>query len=173
MKNSRRTTIEIDIDVHRAIEARRTSFGESQNDILRGVFGVQSQRVESPDSLPPSIPRTRRTGEYAFRFHGKRIAATSLKDAYLGCLRALAESEPQFLEKLGTLSTRARRIVAREPEDLFIKKPELARKFATPLLDGWWADTNLSRQQCESRLKSACDVAQIIFGRDLVLEFPD
>lgn len=172
MRSSQRTTVEIDIDVHRAIEAQRTSFEESQNEILRRLLRVGNEGVDLPDP-PPSIPRTRRTGKFAFRLHGKRIEARSLKDAYLGCLRALAESEPRFLDKLGALSTRARRIVAREPEDLFLRKPELARKFAVPLCRGWWADTNLSRQQCENRLKLACDVAEITFGRDLVLEFPD
>ena len=173
MRPSQTTTIEIDIDVHRAIEARRTDFGQSKNDILREeVFGMRPVPSE-PAEARVSIPRTRRTGEYAFNLHGKSTEAGSLKGAYLGCLRALAELQPGFLEELGKLSTRARRIVAREPRDLFLKKPELAAKFAEPLCGDWWADTNLSRQQCERRLKSACDVAQIIFGQDLVLEFPD
>ena len=171
MRASRTTTIAIDIDVHRAIEARRTDFGQSHNEILREVFGITNGQPE-PAGSPAPIPRTRRTGEYAFSLHGKRVEARSLKDAYLGCLRALAELKPGFLEKLGTRSTRARRIVAREPKDLFLKKPELAAKFATQLCGDWWADTNLSRQQCEHRLRLACDVAQITFGQDLVMEFP-
>jgi len=172
MRTSQRTTIEIDIDVHRAIEARRTSFQERPNDILRGVFGIRNGSVELAESQPP-IPKTRRTGAFAFSLHGNRVEARSLKEAYLGCLRALADMQPDFLEELGKLSTRARRIVAREPKDLFLKRPELAKKFAAPLAGGWWADTNLSRQQCERRLSLACDVAQISLGRDLVLELPD
>ena len=116
MHISQTTTIKIDIDVHRAIEARRTDFGQSQNDILREeVFGMRPRQSE-PTEAPALIPRTRRTGEYAFSLNGKRAEAGSLKDTYLGCLRALAELQPGFLEKLGMLSTRARRIVARETE---------------------------------------------------------
>lgn len=172
MQTSQTTTIEIDIDVHRAIEARRTDFGQSRNDILREVFGMRSGLTE-PAEAPASIARTRRTGQYAFTLHGKRTEAGSLKEAYLGCLRALAQLQPAFLEKLGTRSTRARRVVAREPKALFLKKPELAEKFAAPLCPDWWADTNLSRPQCEHRLNLACDVAQIAYGQDLVVEFPN
>ena len=172
MSRSQRTTIEIDIDVYRAIESHRTSFEQSHNDILRNYFDLPNGTEESQNLLRP-IPRTRRTGEFVFQLHGERFVAGSLKEAYLSCLQKLAELDQQFLRNLSTLSTRARRIVARQPGDLYLKKPELAAKFAVPLPGGWWADTNLSRQQCESRLKSACDVAKVGFGRDLVLEFPD
>lgn len=37
----------------------------------------------------------------------------------------------------------------------------------------WWVDTNLSQSQCESRLETACDIAGIKFGNDLVLDLPD
>ena len=166
-----KTTIEIDIDVYRAIEARRVTFRQSRNAILRGVFGLTDGPKE-PSDLPPAIAGTRRTGDFAFQLLGKRVEARSLKDAYLRCLQALAEREPTFLQNLATLSTRARRLVARQPEHLYLKRPELAEKHAAPLPGGWWVDTNLSRQQCENRLKSACEVARIEFGRDLILEFP-
>ena len=64
MKSSQMTSIEIDIDVHRAIEGKRTYFQESHNDILRNVFGLSKGE-------PQPIPKTRRTGKYAFRLHGK------------------------------------------------------------------------------------------------------
>ena len=55
----RTTTIEIDIDVHRAIETRRTTFSQSQNAILREVLGLpedtlKTQRLISSD--PPGAP---------------------------------------------------------------------------------------------------------------------
>lgn len=172
MTSSEETTIEIDIDVYRALEARRTSFQQSRNDILRNVFSLPDLPTKSA-ALPPALPTPRRTGTFAFQLHGKRVEAQSLKDAYLRCLEALAEIEPRFLERLGQLSTRARRLVARQPEHLYLSSPDLAEKHAAPLLDGWWVDTNLSRQQCEKRLQAACEVARIQFGRDLTLEFPD
>jgi len=163
--------IEIDLDVNRAIEARRTDFGQSRNAILRDVFGLPPS---SPGAPPAKPPKQRRTGIYAFVLLGDRIEERNLKGAYISCLRKLAELDPDFLDRLSQRATRSRRIVATNPRDLYLNKPELADKFAERLVDPWWVDTNLSRLQCEHRLQMACDVAGLQFGGggDLVLEFP-
>ena len=168
-------TIKIDIEVHRAIESRRQSFVQSENDILREVFGIPTEPPQPPS--PPKRPRRRRrrgtTGRYAFVLLVERVEEDSLGAAYMSCLRRLAELDPQIFERLYEKPTKARRIVARRPEDLYIKTPELAEKFAVQLTDQWWVDTNLSRLQCENRLETACEVTGIGFGSDLVLDFPD
>lgn len=168
-------TIKIDIEVHRAIESRRQSFAQSENDILREVFGIPTERPQPP-SPPKRLRRRHRrgiTGRYAFVLLGERIEEDSLNAAYMSCLRQLAEFDPQIFERLSEKPTKARRIAARRPEDLYLKTPELAKKFAVQLTDQWWVDTNLSRLQCVQRLKTACEVAGIEFESDLVLDFPD
>jgi len=166
-------TIKIDIDVHRAIESRRQSFAQSENDILREVFGILPEPLQ-PLS-PPKRPRHRRdlSGQYAFVLLGERVEEDNLKAAYMSCLRELATLDPQLLERLSEKATKARRIVARRPEALYLKTPKLAEKHAEQLMAQWWVDTNLSQRQCESRLEAACEVAGITFGSDLVLEFAD
>ena len=158
--------IAIDIDVHRAIEARRTDFGQSHNEILREVFNL----TNSQSSTDPS---RRRTGTYAYELLGERVEEGSLQAAYMSCLVNIAKRESGFLERLSAVSTKSRRIVARDPEKLYLKRPELAEKYARSLRDGWWVDINLSRQQCEQRLKIVCDVAGLQWERDLVLDFPN
>ena len=96
-----------------------------------------------------------------------------MKAAYISCLRKLTERDPQFLVRLSEKTTRSRRIVAQNPRDLYFRRPELSKQFASRLTDQWWVDTNLSRQQCEQRLKTACDVAGLQFGDSLVLDFPN
>ena len=163
-------TIEIDIEVHRAIETRRKSFAQSENDILQEVFGISPEPLRPP--LSPKRPC--RTGRCAFVLLGERVEGDSLKGAYMDCLRQLAELDPQLLERLSEKTTKARRIVARRPEDLYLNKPaEFAEEHAEQLTDQWWVDTNLSRPQCEQRLKIACEVTGIGFGCDLILDFPD
>ena len=163
-------TIEIDIEVYRAIETRRKSFAQSENDILREVFGISPVSLR----LPLSPKRPRRTGRCAFALLGERVEGDSLKGAYMNCLRQLAELDPQLLERLSEKTTKARRIVARRPEDLYLKKSaEFAEEHAEQLTDQWWVDTNLSRSGFEQRLKTACEVAGIGFGSDLVLDFRD
>lgn len=167
-KKAATTKIDIDLDVHRTIEANRTGFEQTPNDILRELIGLEAGQAEEG----PSPTRVRRTGKFRIQLLGDAIEADSLKDAYLACLRALSELDPQFLDRLTTKATRSRRIVAREKRDLYIRSPELARDFAEQLCRGWWVDTNLSRLQCKRRLEVACQVAGITYGDDLVLEFP-
>jgi hypothetical protein len=49
-------SIEIDIEVHREIESQRVDFEETQNDILRRIFGLSNVVGESgPASAPPQL----------------------------------------------------------------------------------------------------------------------
>lgn len=163
--------IEIDLHVHQAIEARRRDFAQTENDILREVFKIPES---SPSQPPPGpVKVTRQTGRFAFVLSGERVEERNLKSAYMSCLRKLAHLDSHIIERLAEIETRARRIVARNPSDLYLRKPELAEKFAAQLTDHWWVDTNLSRQQCERRLQTACDVAGLKFRSDLVLDFPE
>ncbi len=165
----RTTTIDIDFDVHRAIEANRTGFEQTPNDILRGLLGAGAAHAEV--HADRHTKRARRTGKFRIQLLGDVIEADSLKGAYLACLRALSDVDPEFLDRLTTKATRSRRIVARHKRDLYLRSPELALDFAELLCKGWWVDTNLSRLQCEKRLEVACQVAGIEYGHDLVPEF--
>ena len=188
------TQITIDIDVHRAIEAKRSDFDQTHNDILREVFnlipathgdqGVSAEGTPAPKqhegkpdqgTTPGRGPRhaafaaNRQTGLFSVELLGKRAETHSLRDAYVLSLKLLSDRDPSFLDVLSRRETRARRIVARRKEDLYKNNPRLAEDFAMRLSDDWWVDTNLSRPQCESRLEVACEIAGIQFGRDLTL----
>ena len=164
--------IEIDLDVHKAIEAERTTFQQSPNEILRGVFGLSPEFKPRPrQSELTKVPRTRKTGAFSFELLGEREVGQSLKGGYLGCLLKLADLDSEFLDRLARETTPARRIVARQKRDLYLRNPRLADDFAERLCDGWWVDTNLSRQQCVTRLEKACRIAGIEFGTDLILDF--
>ena len=157
--------IEIDIDVHRAMERQRTSFDQSPNDILREVFKLPA--TQTPD--PPSIRPVRKMGNHGFVLLGEETQAHSLKEAYMVCLRKLAELDEKFLERLAQERTRSRKIIALRPEQLYLRNPHLAEDFAQRLTGPWWVDLNLSRVQVEQRLSIACSVAGLSFGQDLKL----
>ena len=69
-----RQTIEIDIDVYKAIETRRASFAESQNDILRRQFGIEQGRNSDTNAIlsrPALVERKqRRSGNYTVTWTG-------------------------------------------------------------------------------------------------------
>ncbi|RWE85101.1 hypothetical protein [Mesorhizobium sp.] len=170
------TAIHIDIEVHKVIEANRKSFEDSQNDILRRL--LLSPSTNGALTAPPqligatTVRNERSTGFYGFVLKGNTMSFNNLKAAYKNCLLELAAADGTFLTSLSKEETPARRLVARDRKALYKKTPHLADEFAEELVDGWWLDTNLSQQQVESRLQTACKVANIAFGSDLELKFP-
>ncbi|MHA1164530.1 MAG: hypothetical protein ACTSP0_02980, partial [Alphaproteobacteria bacterium] len=80
----------------------------------------------------------------------------------------LSERDSSFLDRLSQHVIKNRRVVARNPQDLYLNSPHLAEKFAFELTDGWYFDGNLSLIQLQLRLELACDVAGISFEQDLI-----
>ena len=166
--------IEIDLEVNAEIESRRTSFDQSANDILREVLGVHMSATRPPTITvarpqdPASPPR--QTGGHAFVLQGERTEAPSLKEAYVACLLKLTKLDGDFLNRLAKAHTRSRRIIAKDPEDLYLRNPTLAEQFAVRLTGPWWVDVNLSRSQVEQRLKHACAILDLSFGPGADLE---
>lgn len=175
------TTIQIDIEVYRAIETHRTTFDQTPNDILKDLLDIGAPEAPTGRATAPEpggelirrVVRNRRTGIYSFDLMGEHFEETSLREAYKRCLLELAKLDERFLEKLAERRTRSRRIVARVPRDLYLRTPGLAEKFADRLTGPWWFDVNLSQPQVEARIAIACDVAGLSYGGDLKLEFPE
>ena len=159
-------SILVDIDVHKAIEGRRSTFDQTDNDILREVFGLTAP------TKPPAERGTRSSGDGRFKVtvEGRAITEGSMKQAYKRAIVALAKERPNFLQRLSELETPGRRLVAKTPAQLYKTTPSLVT-FAEPLERGWWIDTNLSRQQAISRLMMACRVANLNYGTDVIAAF--
>ena len=100
----------------------------------------------------------RRSGEYWLEVDGKRSEFYSLRDLLAGGLRTLEEKSPGTLEKLSHIKPRSRRIVARDPKDLFDKE-HLAKEYAEKLADGWYYGTNNSAQETNAWLERAASCA--------------
>jgi len=151
------TTIEIDLDVYKGIEARRISFDESHNDILRGDYGVHGiahRAAAQIGALPIGrAKQSRRSGNYAAAWLGGDVRATSLKSLLKGTILELAKSRPGFIDELSKHRTsRGRRIVARKAEELYPNNPQLVEHGAEQLDSRWWYDTNVSTGQCSKYL---------------------
>lgn len=171
--------IAVDLHVYKAIEAKRSSFAQSHNDIMRELLNFPNSsaapNITQPTKNGPSNQYTRKrvTGSYDFLLLGKRHHSSNLKESYLKCLRELSSKDPSFLELLSQVETSARRIISKDPAKLYLKSPHLAESHAEKLNDEWWVDINLSQQQVESRLNDASKIAKLRFGSDLLLDFPD
>lgn len=53
-------TIEIDFDVHKAIELERTSFSESENEVLRRLLKLGAASIATPSAETGGLPWTRK-----------------------------------------------------------------------------------------------------------------
>lgn len=170
--------IEIDTEANFLIESLRIDFSETPNEIIKRA--LKSVKMEDTpmqitgdiaDGLHLHAKRHRVSGHYGFNLFDEEYTEFSLKHAYIACLRALQARDSGFFARLAVEETRARRLVAEKPEKLYKNSPELAAQHAEKIDGHWYLDVNLSEPQVIQRLKIACRVARIEFGRDLKLDF--
>ena len=122
-----------------------------------------------PDWQDPNDETERRTGNYLVQLGEKACFASSQKAAYRLGLIWLEKTRPGLLAVLAQAGTRNRRIVAHSPDALYPRSPALA-KHAEKLIDDWYVDVNLSKEQKLSRLRTACRHAGLMFGKDLIVD---
>jgi hypothetical protein len=121
------------------------------------------------DWQDPHDETERRTGNYLVQLGERACFAPSQKAAYRLGLIWLEKTRPGLLAALAHAGTRNRRIVAHSPDALYPRSPALA-KHAEKLIDDWYVDVNLSKEQKLSRLKTACRHAGLMFGKDLIVD---
>lgn len=162
--------IEIDLDVHRAIERARSSLGERENDILRRLLltaRAKPWRLAGPPARARAATGSARSrGLWSVEIVGRRLPAANLKHAYRLLLCELDAAHPHFLEDFAREKERTRRFVARAPADLYGRSPHLARH-AQPLAGGWYFDTNLSAAQVAKRARIAARLCGLHYGSDV------
>jgi hypothetical protein len=107
----------------------------------------------------------RRSGEYWFELMGHRTDCGSSKELLSKALCALEDARPGTLEKLAHVRPCTRRIVARQPRDLFVKD-HLVNRFAQRLTHGWWYGTNNSRRETTAWLRRTCTCAGLDWGTE-------
>lgn len=141
--------IEIDIDVHRAIEAERQNFRENDNAILRRLLRID--RATGAAVLPRQR-LSRSSGAYSTTIDGHSLEGNSLKELLGAVLRHLRDTQPGSIERIASRPRRGgRHIVALAPGELYRRSPHLG-EFAVKLDDRWWFDGNVGRAQVQSIL---------------------
>lgn len=153
--------MEVDLDLHKAIERRRRSLSETQVDIIRRVMTAEGNfDAAEPTIGPPGKTRlTRRGGDYRVLILGESLEAQSLKDVLKKAILHAESIKPGFIERLAAHRTpRGRRIVARKPEEIYPGNPELVANCAEKLDQKWWYDTNISFDQCQRYLDTLAQI---------------
>lgn len=132
--------------------------------------GSQRAHIENGDRKlhePPSpTPPPTKKG---FMYHGSFHPAKSAREVLQKVLITFSEDDPEFLERFAKREHgRKRRWIARSNSELNPDRPDLAEK-SVEFVQGWWMGTNYSRRRIEKITKLACEVANVEFGKDLVV----
>jgi hypothetical protein len=170
------TAIEIDLETYKTLEANRRNFEQSLGEILKEMlFGVAKvnnppTKNEEPRIMHPREYTKVKPTEYAYTINGVSYKESKLKDAYRSILLRLNNDHPKFLDAFSKEGNKARAIVARSREDIYLKSPHLIN-CAELLIDGWWYDTNLSEDQVAKRVEKACKLLNLDYQSDIILHF--
>lgn len=120
-----------------------------------------------PQPSPPR-PESTKARISGFMIGAERIEVGTARGTLIAIILKFDQNDPTFMERFYRASTtRRRRLVSRNRAELY-DKPHLVSE-AKDLGNGWWIGTNLSQQQIRSRIKTACSVAGMEFGRELKL----
>lgn len=162
--------------------------------LSRAVQSVQSRQTPAPSARPAvcgvaataraveqalAVPRpayaphasTPSMGQTGFAFEGKFHPARNAIDTLKQVFETLMQRDQSFAERFAGLPKhgRSRRYLARDADELYPGRADLAQAHSLKLASGWWLSTNHSKQTIAQIISMACDVAQIGFGRDLVV----
>jgi len=142
---------------------------------LRRQAPAGSERVavtaqKRPRRATQPTPTTDAPKSAGYELYGQRQRARSARHVLIQVFGAFADRDPGFLERFAALPKhgRKRRYLARTKEELYPGSPQLADN-AYEVRPGWWVDTHASRTGIETRLKIACEVAGVKYGKDLLV----
>lgn len=142
-----------------------------------GVVAPEMARVRStgrkPKVKPPTkSPSVKTSGMPSYTYQGRTETFRSGAKLLGAVFSMFASMDPAFCERYSeSYSGRIRKYVARTKEELHPGKPELQNS-ALALPGGWWVATHSSNTEKIKRIKQACHVAGVEFGKDLVVEIP-
>lgn len=138
-----------------------------QSGALAVTAGPAAHRSEPAPAA--SLPASR-SGPLRYRFEGQELTARSANDILVHVARTLAGRQPAFLERFAAEARgRSRNHVARRREGVYPGQPHLIER-VIELVPGWYIGTNVSNVQKMRLLESACRVAGLRFGVDLVVD---
>ena len=121
----------------------------------------QKRKRESLDRMEPSLT-----------FRGQTETFKSGVEVMGAVFEKLASMDPGFCARFSEqYRGRVRRYVAKTKALLYPGDPK-RENYSYLLPDGWWLATHCSTEDKIRRIRNACEVAGVEFGRDLVVHIP-
>ena len=118
----------------------------------------------------PTQPGSRKI---TYQLFGRTCSAKNSKVALVEILTEMEKRDSDFYEKLSPKVRGTRRNhIARRQEEVYPERPDLA-DMATEISPGWLIGLNIANREKKRILLSACEVLDIEFGKDLIINFPN
>lgn len=131
-----------------------------------------------PEPVPPVVvPPPRPTvpvpgggpGSVGFSFQGRFTNCRNARDVLVSVIEKFTDQDSTFIQRFVSLPKhgRTRRFIAQNRNDLYPGRSDLSQEHSHQLRSGYWLGTNVSRKQIERIISMACEVAGLIYDRDL------
>ena len=134
---------------------------------------VTKQRPRPLKSAPSDPGGGKGKSAFSFTLYGQRVPCKNGKKLVVAIFRKFAECDETFCERFAVREPgRRRNYVTRVKEDLYPGHPEHLINDAFELPGGWWIGTHSSNAQKMKWIRAACEVAEIKFGRDIIVCMP-
>lgn len=128
------------------------------------AYPIQSHQQASLHRAPENrewISRSRTTDSFSFVFEGKTYTAASALEVMVTIFRLLATADAGFLNRFASRKHGTkRRYIARNRQELYPGRPDLAEAYSIELVPGWYMGTNYSRRDMQKILNLALEVVQ-------------
>lgn len=144
--------------------------------VLPTPSGPQGPKVGTRNvPLPVGVARISQpvARKIAYQLFGRTYSARNSKVALVEILTEMKKRDSDFYEKLSRKVQGTRRNhIARRKEEVYPERPDLADK-AIEISPGWWLGINIANREKKRILLRACEVLDIEFGKDLIIDFPN
>ena len=145
----------------------------------RGAEFIRAQ-AQPKAGLPNQAKKRRKTKKRessnettpSFTFHGETETFKSGAEVMGAVFGRLASMDPKFCARFSEQHYgRVRGYVAKTKDALYPGQPE-REQYSHPLPGGWWLATHCSNTAKIGRIKKACEIAGLKFGRELAVHIP-
>ncbi len=135
--------------------------------------GNPATNAPANPSLPVDLTTAGALHPRGFWYGGTFRRCSTQIDVYLGLLRAIAKSSDDAMPRAAAAlhrGGRSRRYIANNPFALFRSRtPTWAAQHSAHIVEGWYADTNLSLDQKKQLIRDVLRAAGLRDGIDVVI----
>ncbi|WP_420463846.1 hypothetical protein [Candidatus Palauibacter sp.] len=128
-----------------------------------------------PDDTKPEkdLEPSPRDSQHWVEFHGRRRYLRSGIEVLVEAFTRLAEKDVNFCRRYSEQHRGRKKLRVAQTRRAVHPDDRILRRRCRQLPGGWWIDSNLSDSTKVMWIRQACEVAQVRFGHDLVIHFPN